>query len=251
MRGSSNLDLTASAAAPDSDGNDDRSARTATNVCVERAFDGPFDERTRPFNLQAHLDDAKRIVLMFETLRPLRIRADAGGRRQMLQHLSIRFWIWIVELPSGQQAIDLFAQRAVGERPHMLLSELRMGRELREHSDEPVGNHLAAGVGGGLDDLDDRVDRHAAGCAEHERPALREVSAHRKESLQRFRPQFCNQASRTSAKRSEICAGGAAQLLRDLKQIADDNLVVGSGSAMLVDRLRHNGGLRRGGLGLL
>ena len=166
----------------------------------------------------------------------------------MVQHLSVRVWIWVLELPSRQQTVDLFAKGTVGERAHMLSSEFCMRRELGEHSYEPIGNDLAARVGGRLDDLDDRVHRHAAGCAEHKRAALPDVSPHCEQSLQRFWPQSGNQTRRASAERPEIRARRASQLLRDLKQIADDHLVVRSGSTMLVYRLRHNGRLRRGGL---
>jgi hypothetical protein len=80
---------------------------------------------------------------------------------------------------------------------------------------------------------------------------LGDVSAHCKQSLQRFGPKGGNQTGGPTAERSEIRARRASQLLRDLKQVADDHLVVRGGSAMLVYCLCQNGRLRRGGLCLL
>jgi hypothetical protein len=116
-----------------------------------------------------------------------------------MKNLSVAVRIRIVELPSRQKTFDLFAQRAVGKGPCVLLTELGMNRKFREHPDQPVRNRLPLGIGGGLDDIDDGVHRHPARGVEHERASLRRVAAHFEQSAQRFRLQRFDQPRRATA----------------------------------------------------
>ena len=158
----------------------------------------------------------------------------------MLQHLSIRFWIGVVELPPREKTVDLFAQCAVGQRPRFQCPELCMCGELGEHSDQSIRNDLSAHVGGSLEDSDHRLDSHAAGRADHERSTLREIASHCQESLQGLGSQLCDQARGAPTEDSELGARSGAEFIGDLQQIADDDLVVRIGSAMFVDGFRDD-----------
>src|SRR5262245_11118888 len=122
---------------------------------MDRAIERTFDERAGRAHLQTHLNDAEWIGLFVGPRMVFPVRVGMGTGREVLQRVAIRVRIRIVELPSRQQAIDLFAQSAVGDWPYVLLSELRMRRELGEHPHQTMGNRLTTGIGCGLEDFDD------------------------------------------------------------------------------------------------
>src|SRR6476619_6405994 len=111
----------------------------------------------------------------------------------MMENLAVRTWIWILDLPARQKALDLLAKCAVSQRPHLFLSEFGVYGQLRQHPDHAVRDRLALGIGGSLEDVQNRVHGHAICGIEHERTTLSCVAAHLDQSSQRVGLQRTNQ----------------------------------------------------------
>ena len=122
--------------------------------------------------------------------------------------------------------------------------QLGMQRELRQHPDEAVGNRLAARIRRRPDNLDHRVNRHAVRRIHDEAATLVGITSHfrRRLSVSGFSdPMSCGSPSELL----DLVSVCGLELMGDLKQIADNHLVVGLGAGVLLDRFRHS---RRPGL---
>ena len=70
------------------------------------------------------------------------------------------------------------------------------------------------------------------------------------ESLQRFGPQGANEPCRSAAEACLVGAGVVFQFVGDLKEIADDDLIVGGAARVVIDRLRDRRRIGRSRVGL-
>jgi hypothetical protein len=107
--------------------------------------------------------------------------------------------------------------------------------DLRQHADEAVRDRLAGDVGRGLQHLEHRVHPQALHRVAHElvRAALGAARAH--EPAQRGGLQGGNEARRPRPECFGLGPGRRPQRLRDLQQIAGDDLIVGLRAGVCVD----------------
>ena len=80
---------------------------------------------------------------------------------------------------------------------------------------------------------------------QHERSALLRIAAHVHEPLQGVRPERRDQQRRALAQGLDLGGRRGPELTRDLQQVTDDDLIVGSGAVALLDRPGDIGGIGR------
>ena len=219
MRASSNLDRTAQLP-PRTRPADEQKCAHATNICFERAFDGPLDERPGPFNLDAHLDrceahrshvrdasttsHSRRYGSSPDDAAPFRAPLDLGRRAAI------------------RTADGRLVRAAPSASGRMLSSELRMRRKLRAFM-RPLGPG--------------RSRRRPWMILTTESTAMPLVAPSTNVRRCATFPPIASSRCNVSGRRRqsdgrfdggalEIRARRASLLLRDLKQVADDHLVV-------------------------
>ena len=114
-----------------------------------------------------------------------------------------------------------------------------MSGQLREQSQDAVGDVLRRGFDGRRQQVHDGCRRHALAGIGDQSPALRGVAAHLEQSAERLGPHRGDQLRGAPPQLPRLRASDRPQLLGNLQEVADDNLVVRLHALVLVDGLRQ------------
>ncbi len=206
----------------------------------------PFDRAPRAeahhTRLDGRLDDAQRFGGLFE------VAAERYGRRRChsLQRIPVGFGIGILERPVAQQRAHLIAQRLISQNAGLGRTLLRMLRQLGQHSQQRIGHGLVCRVRHRAHDFEDRVDRESMRRVNRELESLSVVATHFDEPPQRARLERPDELGRAAPQGHRFGTTDVFQFVRDLQQISDDDLIVGSALGMVVDGFRDRARLGGG-----
>ena len=151
--------------------------------------------------------------------------------------------------PSAHQPLHLLPERAIGAVPDGRSLRVGVCRELAEHPEHRPRHAVVRRLGGDLHEVDDRVDPHPRRRIGDELSALALVPAHLEEALQGRLAQPLHELPHALLQRRGLTPLSRLEFVRDLQQVADDDLVIRLVPPTRVDGLRHHGGVR--GLGVL
>ena len=167
-----------------------------------------------------------------------------GGFRHFFEREAVAVWVWIVELPSADELLNLIAQRAVGVGARHDAPFVRVHGEFREHAHERVRDVLPRRARGRLHEFDDGIDRHSLRRVDDELFPLPRVAAHFEQARECIRLQRAHHTRNAFLQCRGFLAAFGFQLFGDLQQVPYHDLIVRGVLLVLVDRLRHNHRIR-------